>query len=315
MTFGISITNEAGDIVIDGEYQNHVIAEVGSAMPSVVNFSGSYDINARQPLVFARCTGDHIGQIDWLMSGNNVTGFRCAGVNGGVSFDWKLAVRPSGPSADANGMRVFDGSGKVVFDSGLPYLNVVDALSYNATTFPVQTLTHASAGTPFYCLTTAVSYGVRQVAQNFSGSFVAAYKAIDATHVGQSWAHFGSDIQIVTGVQPRPATPRILVADAAAVGGGSGHGIEIYSVTGARMLSMSSRLTRFLFHSLVAAGASGSQAVADLVASRCIGFAVGRSMAFGKVPHDVTLIDGQVSWAPPSVGSNVQSDIYVVQYR
>lgn len=94
------------------------------------------------------------------------------------------------------------------------------------------------------------------------------------------------------------------------------HGIQVFKSSGALLLDMSYRLTRFLFHTVATAGNGGSASVPDLVAARCIGFAVGRNNAVGFKPHAVSISDGLVSWSVPGGGGNsMDSDIYVVQYK
>lgn len=317
MSFGLEFKNSSGDVVIDGDYQNHVIAESGSASSSVT-FSGSYDIG-RQPLLFVRCTTDHIAFARWAMSGSNVTGFQCAGKIGGASFDWKLAVTPSAPSGESHGLRVFDSGGKVVFDSGLDYLNLVDAIGVATVTgggaLKTGQSAHASAGTPFYCISSGLSFAAGQTSgAPTSGMFILGYKAVDGTHVDQDWALL-QNVPGLFGVAPRPSAPTLLVVDGGAPSLGSGYGLNLWKASGSPLLGLSSKLTRFLFHTVANAGASGSQSLPALDPSRCVGFALPRSSNIGQNPHDVTLGAGSVSWAPASVGTNVQSDIYVVQYK
>lgn len=93
------------------------------------------------------------------------------------------------------------------------------------------------------------------------------------------------------------------------------YGINVFRANGTLLLGMSTKLTRFLYHTVATAGNSGSQSISALVASRCVGFAVGRNNGIGTVGHVVTLSDGSVSWAPGSGGTSVDSDVYVIQYK
>jgi len=318
VSFGLEFKNSSGDVVIDGEYQNHVIAESGSASAGPVTFSGSYDIG-RQPLLFARCAADHIAFVRWTMSGSNVTGFQYAAKSGGSSFDWKLCVTPSAPSSESHGLRVYGGAGELVFDSGLDYLNLVDAVAIATLTgggaLKTGQSAHASVGTPFYCISAGLSFAAQQTSgAPTSGMFVLGYKSVDATHVDQDWALL-QNVPGLFGVGPRPLSPALLVMDGDAPAVGSGYGLNVWKASGTPLVGLSTRLTRFLFHTVANAGTSGSQSLSALDPSKCVGFAVPRSSNIGQNPHDVSLAAGSVSWAPASVGTNVQSDIYVIQYK
>ena len=91
-------------------------------------------------------------------------------------------------------------------------------------------------------------------------------------------------------------------------------GINIYKADGSVRLNMTQRLTRFIFHKAVAAGASSNENVTGLVAANAKGFAQVKDDSFGKIPHTVTVTDGNVAWAAPVSGS-VDCDIFVVHYK
>ena len=91
-------------------------------------------------------------------------------------------------------------------------------------------------------------------------------------------------------------------------------GINVRNAAGTLTIGMTNRLTRFAYHTVAAAGASGSASVPGLIAANAIGFAVVRDSSLAKLPHVVTVTDGNVAWAPPVAGS-VICDIYCVQYK
>lgn len=214
MSFGIEIKNNDGDIVIDGKYQNHVIAESGSIIGTglkTVSFGSSY-APARQPLLFARNTAGYVGLLGWTFSGGNINGFDCAVKDGGPT-DWKLAVTPGGPSSETQGLRVFDAAGAVVFDSGLNYLKLIDALLLDYTGLPSGNVSHASGATPFYCLTSAYSRAMRQNTAETSLDLIAAFKAVNGTTVARTWFGF-RQVGGVVNWGPHPVSATLLVMDA-----------------------------------------------------------------------------------------------------
>lgn len=320
MAFGFTISNNSGDIVVDSDYANHTIAESGNvASPalgiSTITFASTYTFD-QQPMIFGRCTGDFIGFIEWTLSGGNVSGFKYAAKAGGSSFDWKLAVTPTAASSDTYGLRIYDGSANLVFDSGLDYITLIDAITITPTSFATGNTTHNSGTTPFYCLSSGYCVGAHQTsAAPTSGMFVIAYKAVDATHVGQDWVQIAS-IGALTGATPRPLFPTLLVMDGTPPSASTAYGINIWKGDGSVLSTMTSKLTRFMYHTLANAGASSNANVTGLVVANCVGFALPRgALGFANNVHDVTLTAGNVAWAPASVGTNVQSDIYVVQYK
>lgn len=322
MTFGLLVQNNSGDLVVDSDYRNHVIVETGTvASPAAglntVSFASTYAI-ALQSMVFGRCTGDFIGFVRFTYSAGLVSGFQFAAKAGGSSFSWKLSVLSNTASGDAFGARIYDASGDLVFDAGLNYLALIDAIAIttlSGSTFVTGNTAHASGTTPFYCLSSGASYGMHQTSgAPTSGYFAICYKAVDATHVGQDWTQIAS-VGAVSGIAPRPASPTLLVMDDSAPAAGSGFGMTLWKGSGAVLMSMTTRLTRFMYHTLANAGASGNTNITGLDPARCVGFASPRSTNINENPHDVTLTSGNVAWAPASVGNNVQSDIYVVQYK
>ena len=223
MAFGLLIHNDNGDIVVDGDYQNHIIAETGSATPpgtagvvvnvadTTVNFSSTY-APSRQPLLFGRHTASYIGFQRWTYDGSgNINGFRYANREGGGTFNWKLAVTPNAASGDTWGMRVFGATGNVVFDSGLDYLKINDIITVTYTSFATGNQTHASTTTPFYCLSAAAAWGIIVLGANRSRAF-AAYKAVDAVTAALHWVTpdlFGGG----SAAGPAPQSAALLVAE------------------------------------------------------------------------------------------------------
>lgn len=217
MTFGFKLYNDSGDLVIDHDFQNHVIAESGSASPGgngifSVSFAGSY-APSRQPLLFARCSDTHVGFVGWTFSAGNIVGFEYV-VKGSGTVNWKLTVTPTGPSSDAYGLRVFDVGGAIVFDSGLDYLSLVDAITVNYSGFATGNQSHASATTPYYCLNSTYGRGMAQITDVSSVDLFPAYKAINGTTVNLDWAAPRSIGTIAANWGPVPSSVTLLVADA-----------------------------------------------------------------------------------------------------
>lgn len=218
MTYGLVAHNDNGDVLIDGIFQNHVIAESGSVStthssgsgiygPETVNFASTYNAD-QQPLVFVRSTGPYIAlrYFKYPIDDTTVNGFFYFASAATIAFDWKLVITPSGASADTEGIRVFDDAGTVVFDSGLDYLPIVDAVSITPSTAP-STFAHVSATTPFYCLTSGYALKV----DAGTNAYYLGYKASTSTAGAFDWCK--EDI-VPAGTFIIPSSCTVLVGDA-----------------------------------------------------------------------------------------------------
>lgn len=218
MSFGLSIQNAAGDYQIDGDFQNHIIAETGSVAgaPAGINtvvFAGSY-LPSRLPLLFGR-SASHVGFRNWNFSGSNIVGFDIAVMNGegGNTFFWKLAVTPAADSGDTFGLRVFNAAGALVFDAGHEYLKLIDAIAVSFAGFGTGNKAHASATNPYYCLNSGASRGLTTtIPAAQSGHRVAVWQPVSATAVHLNWAT-PSTVPADVGINgPFPAAATLLVS-------------------------------------------------------------------------------------------------------
>lgn len=194
MSFGLLAHNNNGDTLIDSGFQNHVVAESKSGVGVgalgtffAVTFLGGYD-PSQQPLLFVRCTSEHIAFYLWIVNPttHKITGAYVVADASTGTFDWKLLVAPGAVSSDTEGIRVFDGSSNVVFDSGLEYLPIVDAVTINPAS--VGAFSHASATTPFYCATS----GFALWSHSLPATYLLGYKAVSGTGGDSGWCQEAS---------------------------------------------------------------------------------------------------------------------------
>lgn len=170
MSFGLLAHNANGDTVIDSIFQNHVVAESGSNVLSPVetglytfSFTNSYDWS-QQPLIFVRSASNYAGMYSWTenLTTHKITGAGLAVSANSTTVNWKLLVTPGAAGSDTEGIRVYDDAGVIVFDSGLEYLPIVDAVDVVPSS--PGNFTHASATTPYYCVTSLDSWWSHQIA-------------------------------------------------------------------------------------------------------------------------------------------------------
>ena len=224
MSFGLLAHNDSGDIIIDAAFQNHVIVQSGTTTisapndvgnASLVSFglpSGSYYNFSLQPLLFVRSTTKYVSFASWHFAGPNgidgADGFVIIPDSYPVTFDWKLVVVPTAQSAETEGIRVFDANSKAVFDSGLPYLSIVDAITISDPS--LGAFSHAAATTPFYCVTSG--YMFKNDISGAGNSYNSGYKAVSGTGGSSAWCSFGSS-QTSSNVT-LPTSAIVLVGDA-----------------------------------------------------------------------------------------------------
>lgn len=175
MSYGLSVQNASGDVVIDDAYRNHAIVERGTV--SVPRLGASYPYFSQVRVVLATPIAMSRGPLIWGVGASASLGVALVGteVNGSaeliaftlctdlsfgggtLSCDWVVTALPTSASSETHGLRVWDSSSNLVFDSGLTYLKIRDVssvltLSVNAPDYEFLTFTHAAMSTRLFCL-------------------------------------------------------------------------------------------------------------------------------------------------------------------
>lgn len=132
MSYGLVIRNGASELLIDNDHSNYVEWSSGSVYVTTsfastpAYFPSTVD---RLPLIFIQCTSPiFIAEI--IGSGASITGVRFGTFIGSLSPGWPsgfaatcyyqlfLPASKLGASVESHGLRLFDGSGNIVYDSG-----------------------------------------------------------------------------------------------------------------------------------------------------------------------------------------------------
>lgn len=182
MSFGLTVDNSSGEVVIDETYRNHAIEAEGTV--SIPRLGASYPYPAtvtvtlgapiamsRGPLIWGAVQGTAGGvalvSIEVDGSGNLtkfVLGTDLSFGGGSYTCDWKVTALPAAASSDTHGLRVYDDTGAVAYDSGHRYLRMqaVSGVLTLAGSPAYETLTfnHASLGARFFCLSGLHAIGV-----------------------------------------------------------------------------------------------------------------------------------------------------------
>lgn len=145
MSYGLQFTNNSGTIILDSEFARMCVVSSGSLSGTYgsneltsINYFPEPITTQEPPLVFARLVNPGsslvgaLGGFVPLGSPGNWTGFVCnAGtVNTAppvfINGEW-FACRFGVPAIDQYGMRLWDSSGQLIFDSGAPTANFTRA--------------------------------------------------------------------------------------------------------------------------------------------------------------------------------------------
>ena len=156
--YGIRITNDASQLQIDSLYVNYALWEHGeSASTSLV--SGGYlatiifdTVSAEPPLIAIKPGGSYCG-LGWhTKSGSDYTGFTVFSGLAMATFDWQAFVPRKDASAETCGLRVYNASGVLVFDSGHSPMIISDidtcSPAYNSTV----AVTHPSDSDAYFIM-------------------------------------------------------------------------------------------------------------------------------------------------------------------
>jgi hypothetical protein len=134
MAYGFSVTNSSDFIQVGEDYSNYVVVASGTALGNRAAISiQDYGV---LPLIMVKPDIDVIIACYYVK--NNEFSFTAVGPGGGSdvrSVSYKLLVPANvvTPSTESFGLRVYNGSGGLTFDSGREYLKINQVLKITAT--------------------------------------------------------------------------------------------------------------------------------------------------------------------------------------
>ena len=163
MGYGLRVTNDSGQIQIDGTYRNLCKTDYGDNLTlTYANTAGGYfntvNITASPlpPLIAIRPDPNYpVCIVGYGKTGSNYDKFYVAGsALGNPTIDWVCYRQVPSVSADAYGLRVYDSSSNIVFDSGKTYLKIVSVtnIDISASATATQNVDHVGLNNPYYIL-------------------------------------------------------------------------------------------------------------------------------------------------------------------
>lgn len=127
MSYGLAVRNGASELLIDGDHSNYVEWASGTTFADVYTVTGTITFPAgvsRMPLIFVQ-SASWVFLHEIIKSSGLIVGCKLATFVGlGHSVPYRLFVPAGnlGPSVESHGLRLFDASAAVVFDSGRTYM-------------------------------------------------------------------------------------------------------------------------------------------------------------------------------------------------
>jgi len=198
MPYGLQIKNSSGNIIIDGQYKNYALWDSDTATLDAGVTTIAFTATTQMPLIALRPgTGKTVILWGLRKTGSNYDGFYVVGGNGD-SLDWRVYTAHPAASAQNYGLRIYDGSSNLLFDSGYQYFNIYQLDTGISLSTPLLTeeaagtysdITHAGISDPFYFLSPLGfwCYGISSGSQ-LRAVWRSAIKKIDATSVRVKWA-------------------------------------------------------------------------------------------------------------------------------
>jgi hypothetical protein len=163
MGYGLKVKNSNGQIQIDATYKNYCLYEHGENVSTIL-LEGTGAIreatitfnNATPypPLIAIKPSASiYCGLYSYTKSGNNYTGFIVRSEAGySATIDWMAFVPNETASSAAYGMRVYNASGVLVFDSGYSPMVILDVDTATPGYNSVETITHPSNANAYFIM-------------------------------------------------------------------------------------------------------------------------------------------------------------------
>lgn len=202
MAYGLKIKNDALDIQIDSTYPNYSLWEHGESVSTVdqgthhtatITFATA---TAQPPLIAIKpSSSDYCGALKYTTVGANYTGIVVFSEDKVVTFDWMVFVPTVVKSAAAYGLRVYDSSEDLVFDSGYGQLIILDvdivSPAYNA----VVTITHPSDANAYFIMAPwgLIQHWITTPGGGEFWAYVPMYKYLSATTVSFGGVEYVND--------------------------------------------------------------------------------------------------------------------------
>ena len=160
MGYGFKVNNIDDTVIVDGTYKNFSFYESGSVTttggsPTTVSFATA---TASLPLVALRPTEvdtlKGITLIGYTKSGSNWTGFVICNILSSLIY-YKVYVSSTPTASEGYGLKVYNSSSDIVFDSSYKYFDIHSVTSVTIlkpSLYVSYDVTHTDISNPYYFL-------------------------------------------------------------------------------------------------------------------------------------------------------------------
>lgn len=197
MGYGIIIKNSNNEIQIDGQYRNYCFEQEGTAAftsSAVVSITSSPLI----PLILIRPELNKWGRaFKYAKDADNFVSFGiCTEEDVAASIDWKSYRETPNASGETYGLRIYNDSGLLVFDSGKSYFKImqINDITLTADGTSYTDISHPAVSNPFYLLTNWNLYIAYAGPTPYVHSFIyyIGVKPLTSTSVRVGWFYCGA---------------------------------------------------------------------------------------------------------------------------
>ena len=185
--YGLRVHNDSGDLQIDSTYVNYALWEHGENVTTAdygnfygynVTFSSSTE---EAPLIAIKPdSSEYCGLSSYLpKSGGNYTGFSVISAeNNAATFDWMAFVPRQDKSSEDYGLRVYNSSEELVFDSGHRQMIILDVDTATPAYDAVETVTHPDDSNAYFIVAPSGWYFTEALGSFPPGSLLEIYRPV-----------------------------------------------------------------------------------------------------------------------------------------
>ena len=202
MEYGLKIYNDDLILIIDSTYTNWALWEHGESV-NTVDQGGYHDktitfstVSSQPPLIAIKPdTDDYLGLGYYTKSGANYSGFNMVSEDKVVTFDWQAFIPRTDASGETYGLKVYDSTQTLVFDSGHVPMVISDVDTASPAYNTVSTITYPSDANAYHIMS---PWGRWQTIGEWNGStstirnYLAMFKSLGSTTVSFGGREFSA---------------------------------------------------------------------------------------------------------------------------
>lgn len=217
--YGLKIINANLQTQIDSVYKNYILHEHGENVttsgtaptPKTATITFATPISQPPLIAIKPSSSYYCGWRYYTKSGDNYTGFVVnSEYDSAATFDWQSFIPTASKSGENYGLRVYDVSTNLLFDSGFRQMRIKDVDTCSPAYNAVSSISHPSDSNAYFIMS---PWGGWEVYYGWNGmyclldGYIGMFKYIDATTVSFGGRNFlrhiiGAEISSSQGYWP-----------------------------------------------------------------------------------------------------------------